>query len=159
MLLVTYYGCLSDPPIKEYILLNHSGYAQTKAYSNLFKLCGNDPAVVKQLNEAQDRESMTFDLGKVAMIMRNLAPPVQISYTLEGRFYTVADHYFRLPEPDFLLEWRSKGEVILDAPQCCHTCYSYNKQGICTHYGNRPPKSFVYNGSRNCPSFCEDIPF
>ena len=90
MLVVTYYGALSDPPIKEYITLNHGGYAGQKARRTLFELIQGDAAT---------HEAIQFndDLNDIAELMKRQAPPMLIEYKKNGRFFEIKKRVFNEP--------------------------------------------------------------
>lgn len=80
MLKVTYFGCLSDPPIDEYLPVTHGGYAGKKAISlltSITKLAGADDAL------------RAIDLDSAADILTNSAPPAVIAYRQDGKFFRV----------------------------------------------------------------------
>ena len=44
----------------------------------------------------------------------------------------------RHSEPDFVTAYL-RGEV----PQCCHLCFKYKEDGICTEFQSSPPEEFT----------------
>lgn len=87
MLVVTYYGALSDPPVKEYITLNHGGYAAQRARRTLFELIQGDAAT---------HEAIQFndDLNDIAELMKRQAPPALIEYKKNGRLFDIKKRVF-----------------------------------------------------------------
>jgi DNA repair protein RadD len=82
MLMVTYYGALSDKPVNEYLTVMHDGYAGQKAralFANISNHCGSDA----DMHHA--------DLTRAAMEMNECAPPGVIKFRQDGKFYRVTD--------------------------------------------------------------------
>jgi DNA repair protein RadD len=82
MLMVTYYGALSDKPVNEYLTVMHEGYAGQKARVLLMKI-SNSAGV----------PGVTLDgtLDGVAHDMNQAAPPALIKFRQDGKFYRVTD--------------------------------------------------------------------
>jgi hypothetical protein len=81
MVAVTYYGCLSDPPVTEYFPLLNPGYAATAAQKNLFVICNRGGFEIK-----------SFALEDIVSQMNNEKKPCSIEYCKEGPFYRVVKH-------------------------------------------------------------------
>jgi DNA repair protein RadD len=82
MLMVTYYGALSDKPVNEYLTVMHDGYAGQKArtlFANISNHCGSDA------------DMHHTDLTRAAREMNECAPPGVIKYRQDGKFYRVTD--------------------------------------------------------------------
>jgi DNA repair protein RadD len=82
MLMVTYYGALSDKPVNEYLTVMHEGYAGQKSRVLLMKI-SNSAGV----------PGVTLDgtLDGVAHDMNQAAPPALIKFRQDGKFYRVTD--------------------------------------------------------------------
>ena len=82
MLMVTYYGALSDKPVNEYLTVMHEGYAGQKARVSLVKIASNAGV-----------HGVTFDgtLDGVAHDMNQATPPALIKFRQDGKFYRVTD--------------------------------------------------------------------
>ncbi len=82
MLMVTYYGALSDKPVNEYLTVMHEGYAGQKSRVLLMKI-SNSAGV----------PGVTLDgtLDGVAHDMNQAVPPVLIKFRQDGKFYRVTD--------------------------------------------------------------------
>jgi len=87
MLVVTYYGALSEPPVREYLTVLHDGYAGQRARVKLFELTNGD---VKAKKGIQERSS----LADIAAHMESLPPPVSISYQKNGKFFDIKERVF-----------------------------------------------------------------
>lgn len=59
----------------------------------------------------------------------------------------------RHKKPIFLLEIDK-----LKSSKCCHTCYHYDRNGICTIYKVEPPEGFAAT-INVCPDWELDAPF
>jgi len=81
MLKVTYYGDLSDAPIREYFPVTHGGYAQQKAMASIHKM-GADLSDANSLTEAAD-------------ILNGLNPPELIAYKMDGKYHRVLERKWR----------------------------------------------------------------
>lgn len=80
MLMVSYYGGLSDPPITEYICINHDGYAGHKAarlLAEISRSAGIDTSATLPTCEA------------IAGLMTTGKPPRLIEYKREGKFHRI----------------------------------------------------------------------
>jgi DNA repair protein RadD len=83
MIKVTYYGALSDPPVTEYFPIWHEGYAGEKAMRLLSRIM-QDAGILKR----QD------DLKNELLHLNASAPPHQIEYRKDGKFYRVTARHF-----------------------------------------------------------------
>lgn len=84
MLLVTYYGALSDEPVPEYITVLHDGYAGSNAIVKLAAMVSHSGAT---LNTS---EPITEDsLQQAADVMNEGAPPSLVRYKKDGKFKRV----------------------------------------------------------------------
>lgn len=81
MLMVSYYGGLSDPPINEYICINHEGYAGQKAARLLAEISRHAGVDSTQLHLPTT--------GAIADMMTAAKPPRQIEYKRDGKFFNV----------------------------------------------------------------------
>ena len=79
MLLVTYYGKLSDRPVNEYITVMHEGYAGEKARRTLQVMAYNAGAELMP----------DFGLQDMADAMNEAAHPDEVIYKLDGKFHRV----------------------------------------------------------------------
>lgn len=79
MLVVTYYGGLSDKPVKEYLAVNSGGWATQKALAILVKI--TDACEVGGL--------VINDLDAVAEKMNLAKPPIEIEYIKTGKFFDI----------------------------------------------------------------------
>jgi DNA repair protein RadD len=82
MLMVTYYGALSDKPVNEYLTVMHDGYAGQKARVSLVKIASN--AGVHGVTLDNQLDDVAFDLNKAT-------PPSLIKFRQDGKFYRVTD--------------------------------------------------------------------
>ena len=82
MLMVTYYGALSDKPVNEYLTVTHDGYPGQKARTLLANL-------VMKSRAGDTMKSETLDA--VAFDMNKSTPPDLIKFRQDGRFYRVTD--------------------------------------------------------------------
>lgn len=57
----------------------------------------------------------------------------------------------RHPEPEAIKKWRE------GPPKCCHTCDSYDDQGLCLQYNHEPPEEFA--ASEQCEHWLYAMPF
>ena len=82
MLMVTYYGALSDKPVNEYLTVMHEGYAGQKArilFARISNGCGS---------KADMRQT---DLNIAAAGMNECTPPSVIKFRRDGKFYRVKE--------------------------------------------------------------------
>ena len=77
MLMVTYYGALSDKPVNEYLTVMHDGYAGQKARISLIRIAGS--AGVPGITLENTLDDVAFDLNESR-------PPALISYRRDGKF-------------------------------------------------------------------------
>jgi len=82
MLMVTYYGALSDKPVNEYLTVLHDGYAGQKARVSLVKIASN--AGVPGVTLDNQLDDVAFDLNKAT-------PPALIKFRQDGKFYRVTE--------------------------------------------------------------------
>ena len=82
MLMVTYYGALSDKPVREYLTVLHDGYAGQKARVSLIKIASSAGVPGVTLDDK---------LNDVASDMNQASPPAMIQYLRDGKFYRVTD--------------------------------------------------------------------
>ena len=76
MLLVTYYGGLSDEPVREYICIAHDGFAGAKAAQRLAYIADYSGASAALRSP---------DMDAAAEIMNSSTPPTMIKYHKKGR--------------------------------------------------------------------------
>lgn len=81
MLMVSYYAGLTDMPIKEYICINHEGYAGQKAMRLLAEISRHAGVDSTQLHLPTT--------GAIADMMTAAKPPRQIEYKKDGKFHNV----------------------------------------------------------------------
>ena len=81
MLMVTYYGSLSDPSVNEYFTIEHEGYAGEKARRNLFAIFQS-----ARINHAAWAK---MGLEDIASALNDGKPPATIEYRMDGKFYRV----------------------------------------------------------------------
>ena len=77
MLMVTYYGALSDKPVNEYLTVMHDGYAGQKARISLIRIASS--AGVPGVTLENTLDDVAFDLNESR-------PPALISYRRDGKF-------------------------------------------------------------------------
>jgi DNA repair protein RadD len=87
MLVVTYYGALSDPPVKEYVTVMHDGYAGQRARHTLFELTNDDLAAKREIQTCSC-------LSDIAHLMEQLPPPDLIKYAKNGKFFDIKQRVF-----------------------------------------------------------------
>lgn len=87
MLVVTYYGELSDMPVKEYVTVMHEGYAGQKARQTLFALMNGNI-------EAKRTAQECACLSDIAHLMDSLPAPSSIQYKKNGKFFDVKRRVF-----------------------------------------------------------------
>jgi len=80
MLMVTYYGALSDKPISEYLTVMHDGYAGQKARISLVKIASS--AGVPGVTLENTLDDVAFDLNEST-------PPTLISFRQDGKFHRI----------------------------------------------------------------------
>ena len=81
MLMVTYYGALSDKPVNEYLTVMHDGYAGQRARVSLVNIASNAGILGINLTILDD---VAFDMNKAT-------PPALIKFRQDGKFYRVTD--------------------------------------------------------------------
>tara|TARA_R110000737_G_scaffold4194_1_gene13850 strand:- start:884 stop:2467 length:1584 start_codon:yes stop_codon:yes gene_type:complete len=82
MLMVSYYGAISDKPVNEYLTVLHDGYAGQKARVSLVNIASN--AGVHGVTLDNQLDDVAFDLNKAT-------PPALIKFRQDGKFYRVTD--------------------------------------------------------------------
>lgn len=80
MLMVSYYGGLSDPPISEYILINHDGYAGNKAAKTLAEIARS---------AGVDWLEALGTCAAIAGVMQTGKPPKLIEYKRDGKYHRI----------------------------------------------------------------------
>lgn len=85
MALVTYYGQLSDAPVREYLTLTHEGHAGASALRKLAVMARDSGADI----------SGCEDIPALCDTMTEAAPPERIEYRKEGKFYRVENRQWR----------------------------------------------------------------
>lgn len=80
MLMVSYYGGLSDPPISEYILINHDGYAGHKAAKTLAEIARS---------AGVDTSTTIGTCAAIAGVMQTGKPPRMIEYKRDGKYHRI----------------------------------------------------------------------
>lgn len=83
MLTITYYGCLSDQPVTEYLTVLHDGYAGQKAWS---KIAGIGNQISTHLPPGL---LVDGDLDAVCAAFNKAPHPSEIRYTTEGKFHAI----------------------------------------------------------------------
>jgi DNA repair protein RadD len=81
MLMVTYYGALSDKPVNEYLTVAHDGYAGQKARVRLATIASNAGSDILQLANLDD----------LASNLNGSTPPNLIKFKQDGKFYRVTE--------------------------------------------------------------------
>lgn len=87
MLVVTYYGELSDTPVREYLTVMHPGYAGERARRTLFALANGDLSLQQAIKEAASIED-------AAALMSKAPAPKSIAFDCRGKFYDVKRRLF-----------------------------------------------------------------
>ena len=87
MLVVTYYGFLSDKPIKDYMTVKHSGFPGISARRLLSELASRDAAVKASVDNCET-------LADVAKAMQKLPAPDLIKYIKKDRFPEIKERVF-----------------------------------------------------------------
>lgn len=83
MIVCTYYGALSDKPVKEYFTVFHDGYAGEKAWRKLI-------AIATKLASWMPAEVFAKSDAAGIIDAMNAAPhPAEVHFTEEGKFMTV----------------------------------------------------------------------
>ncbi len=85
MIVVTYYGDLSDTPITEYLPIMHEGYAGQKAMQQLVTIAHSSNADLNHGIYINGSEG----LEHIVLSMRNSKPPSSINYRRNGHFFRV----------------------------------------------------------------------
>jgi DNA repair protein RadD len=81
MLRVTYYGDLSEKPVREYLPVKHEGYAGQKSISQLLTICQNSGASIHG----------DIDLHEASHELNKSIPPSMIKYRRDGKFFKVTE--------------------------------------------------------------------
>ena len=79
MCLITYYGALSDPPVKEYLTIAHEGYAGKKAMALLVSMAENAKTFIAGVR----------NIDQLCDIMNEALYPKAIQYRKNGKFFEV----------------------------------------------------------------------
>ena len=79
MLMVTYYGSLTDTPIKEYFPVTHTGYAAEKAFQSIGQIAAKSGASFQPGGDLDDWAN-ALDKGE---------PPTIIHYRMDGKYHRV----------------------------------------------------------------------
>jgi len=77
MLVVTYYGALSDAPVTEYLTVLHEGYAGDKAMRLLSTMATNAGAALGNT------------LGETVEALNDAQPPAEVEFRKDGKFHRV----------------------------------------------------------------------
>jgi len=86
MLAVTYYGNLSDKPVREYFAITHDGYARQRALQSL--------ADISQQAKAIDGALNVDTIDEMALNLNSATPPSIVHYKKEGKFEKVLRRYW-----------------------------------------------------------------
>lgn len=84
MICITYYGGLSDKPVKEWLLLNHDGWAGIKA-RQLLAILATKSGVSLPTNP---------DIDGLCFLMNNATPPSEVEYKMDGKYFRVIDRSY-----------------------------------------------------------------
>src|SRR5699024_7227313 len=84
MLKVRYYGQLSDPVVKEYVTLLHSGYAGRKALQTITTIANHCGVYMAQFGPDSTLDDLADKLN-------DAQPPGSIEYRRDGQFHRVLD--------------------------------------------------------------------
>jgi len=84
MLAVTYFGQLLDPPVKEYLPINHAGTAGIIAHKKICTMILNTNTDISNNNI---KEIKTIE--ELLPIVKKIPPPSEIEYLKTGNFYRV----------------------------------------------------------------------
>lgn len=87
MLLVTYYGALSDTPVNEYLTVMHDGKAGQRARKIMMELMNSDHETMQKVKNCQF-------LSDAADAMNQLPPPSTVTYLKNGKFYDIKKRAF-----------------------------------------------------------------
>ena len=79
MCLITYYGALSEPPVKEYLTIAHEGYAGKKAMQLLVSMAENAKTFIAGVR----------NIDQLCDIMNEALYPKAIQYRKNGKFFEV----------------------------------------------------------------------
>ena len=86
MLAVTYYGALSDKPVREYFAITHDGYARQRALQTLAEIAKSSQVIDGGLN-VDTIEEMANNLNQAK-------PPTIVEWKKEGKFEKVLRRYW-----------------------------------------------------------------
>lgn len=81
MLMVTYYGLLSDKPVISYLPVMHDGIAGSKARNEIFVIAQKANV---NLSDAEDLDALVWALS-------NGSAPTKISFRQDGNFYRITE--------------------------------------------------------------------
>jgi len=79
MCLITYYGALSEPPVKEYLTIAHTGYAGQRAMQLLVSMAENAKTFIAGVR----------NIDQLCEIMNEGLYPKSIQYRKNGKFFEV----------------------------------------------------------------------
>jgi len=86
MLAVSYYGALSDKPVREYFAITHDGYARQRALQSL--------ADIAQSSKVADGALNVDTIDEMALNLNSATPPSIVQYKKEGKFEKVLRRYW-----------------------------------------------------------------
>lgn len=86
MLAVSYYGNLSDKPVREYFAITHDGYARQRALQSLADISQSANVVAGGLN--------VDTIDEMAHNLNQSTPPSIVQYKKEGKFEKVLRRYW-----------------------------------------------------------------
>lgn len=84
MLMVTYYGLLSDKPVASYFPILHENFAGEKARRELFKIASNSKVDLAN----------TYAIDDIVSALHSGKIPYKILYKQDGKFYRVTNIYW-----------------------------------------------------------------
>jgi DNA repair protein RadD len=90
MLMVTYYGALSDAPVSEYMPINNPGYAGEKARRVVATIAVDADVLVSDLYNPLDVVADILSCGE---------PPDMIEFKMDGKFHRVLQRKWKLDAP------------------------------------------------------------
>jgi len=90
MLMVTYYGALSDAPVSEYMPVNNPGYAGEKARRTVAEIASGADVLVSDLYNPLDVVADILSCGE---------PPDVIEFKMDGKFHRVMQRKWKLDAP------------------------------------------------------------
>ncbi len=84
MIKITYYGGLSEKPVKEYLCVKHEGWAGQKAVQ-LLTMLFNKTGMFLPING---------DIDDICIKMNDVPPPAEIEFKMDGKYARVLDRRF-----------------------------------------------------------------